>query len=178
MLFLLLSQLSSLSPTAELTPRPDGTARWTFREHAAVGAEMTEAILRRLRAPNDVIADVTRLVRTHMRTGDAPKMRRSKLRSLVGDPLFADMLALHKLDCAASNGLTDAAEFLDRVAAEFASEPALPPPLIRGRDLIRLGHKPGPAMGAVLRELYERQLDENVTDPAVLLAGIQPPFAP
>jgi tRNA nucleotidyltransferase (CCA-adding enzyme) len=32
-------------------------------------------------------------------------------------------------------------------------------PLILGRDLIRLGVEPGPAMGKILKRLYEMQLD-------------------
>ncbi len=34
-------------------------------------------------------------------------------------------------------------------------------PLIMGRDLIALGMKPGPAMGEVLKELYELQLEDR-----------------
>ncbi|MBR6022946.1 MAG: CCA tRNA nucleotidyltransferase [Kiritimatiellae bacterium] len=162
-------------PTAALLPRPDGPPRWAFREHAAVGAAMTEAILQRLRAPNDLTESVVRLVRTHMRTADAPKMRRAKLRALLGDPLFDDMLALHKLDCAASHGDCEAADFLDRVAAEFAAEPALPPPLIRGRDLLPLGYPPGPALGVLLHHLYDLQLEHDYTSPSQLLPHLPPP---
>ncbi|MDH4270774.1 MAG: hypothetical protein OEW18_02225, partial [Candidatus Aminicenantes bacterium] len=32
-------------------------------------------------------------------------------------------------------------------------------PLVRGRDLIELGVAPGPAMGKILKRLYEMQLD-------------------
>ena len=165
-------------PTAALLPRPDGPPRWTFREHAAVGADLTETILRRLRAPNDLTSDVVRLVRTHMRTADAPKMRRAKLRALLGDPLFDDMLALHKLDCAASHGYCEASDFLDAARASFAAEPALPPPLLRGRDLIPLGYPPGPALGSLLRHLYDYQLEHDVTTPAPLLALLPPPNRP
>ena len=162
-------------PTAALLPRPDGPPRWAFREHAAVGADLTETILRRLRAPNDLTSDVVRLVRTHMRTADAPKMRRAKLRALLGDPLFDDMLALHKLDCAAAHGYCEASDFLDAARASVASEPALPPPLLRGRDLIPLGYPPGPALGALLKRLYDYQLDHDITTPAPLLALLPPP---
>ena len=34
-------------------------------------------------------------------------------------------------------------------------------PLIQGRDLIPLGVEPGPGMGAILKELYQRQLDSE-----------------
>jgi len=34
-----------------------------------------------------------------------------------------------------------------------------PRPLLRGRDLIELGMQPGPAMGALLKEAFEAQLE-------------------
>jgi tRNA nucleotidyltransferase (CCA-adding enzyme) len=38
-----------------------------------------------------------------------------------------------------------------------------PAPLLRGRDLVDMGVPPGPRMGEVLREVYERQLDGKIT---------------
>ena len=38
-----------------------------------------------------------------------------------------------------------------------------PDPILKGRHLIELGVAPGPRMGAILREVYERQLDGRVT---------------
>ncbi|TNE84657.1 MAG: CCA tRNA nucleotidyltransferase [Deltaproteobacteria bacterium] len=39
-----------------------------------------------------------------------------------------------------------------------------PPPLLRGADLRALGMPAGPAMGLLLREVYEAQLDGTITD--------------
>ena len=36
--------------------------------------------------------------------------------------------------------------------------------MVKGRHLIALGVKAGPALGDVLREVYERQLDGRVAD--------------
>jgi hypothetical protein len=38
-----------------------------------------------------------------------------------------------------------------------------PEPLLRGRDVLALGLKPGPEVGRVVRAVYERQLDGAVT---------------
>lgn len=52
--------------------------------------------------------------------------------------------------------------FRDRVRAlDVAVRP--PEPLLKGRDLVALGLPPGPAIGRVLRSVYERQLDGAVT---------------
>ena len=159
-------------PTAQLATMPDGTKRWRFESHAAVGAEMARAILERLRAPNALVDDVCAIVGNHMRMADAPKMRAPKLRRLLGAPTFEDDLELHRLDCLSSHALLEVHDFLKAEKARFAAEPALPPPLVRGRDLIALGHVPGPLFTDVLRELYDRQL-EGETDKGVLLAAAQ-----
>jgi poly(A) polymerase len=54
-------------------------------------------------------------------------------------------------------------EFLQEQAAALARQPALRPPLLTGSDLIELGMKPGPALGALLAELREKQLQEELT---------------
>ena len=38
-----------------------------------------------------------------------------------------------------------------------------PPPLLKGRHLLELGVEPGPGMGAILRQVYERQLDGRIS---------------
>jgi len=51
--------------------------------------------------------------------------------------------------------------FLDRVRRlDVAERP--PAPLLRGRDVVALGVAPGPEVGRVVREVYERQLDGAV----------------
>ena len=161
-------------PTANFATLPDGTQRWRFENHAPVGAEMARAILERLRAPNALVADVCAIVAGHMRIADADKMRPPKLRRLIGAPTFADELELHRLDCASSHAILDVYDFLKAKQAEFAAEPVLPPPLVTGRDLIALGHAPGPHFAQILRDAYDRQL-EGQTDKAALLAAVPRP---
>ncbi len=161
-------------PTANFATLPDGTQRWRFENHAPVGADMARAILERLRAPNALVDDVCAIVAGHMRIADADKMRLPKLRRLIGAPTFADELELHRLDCVSSHAILDVYDFLKAKQAEFAAEPVLPPPLVTGRDLIALGHAPGPQFAQLLRDAYDRQL-EGETDKAALLAAVPPP---
>ena len=163
-------------PTANFATLPDGTQRWRFENHAPVGAEMARAILERLRAPNALVDDVCAIIGGHMRIADADKMRPPKLRRLIGAPTFDDELELHRLDCLSSHAILDVYEFLKAKQAEFAAEPVLPPPLVTGRDLIALGHAPGPQFAQLLRDAYDRQL-EGETDKAALLAAVPPPAA-
>jgi poly(A) polymerase len=50
-------------------------------------------------------------------------------------------------------------EFLLRKREEFANEPIIPPPLLRGDHLIALGFKPGPEFGEILEAVETRQLE-------------------
>jgi tRNA nucleotidyltransferase (CCA-adding enzyme) len=52
--------------------------------------------------------------------------------------------------------------FLER-ARELGVQHAAPEPLLLGRHLLTLGVRPGPQMGVILRQVYERQLDGRVT---------------
>jgi tRNA nucleotidyltransferase (CCA-adding enzyme) len=52
--------------------------------------------------------------------------------------------------------------FLERARA-LGVQHAAPDPLLMGRHLLALGVRPGPEMGVILRQVYERQLDGRVT---------------
>jgi poly(A) polymerase len=55
--------------------------------------------------------------------------------------------------------MLDNYEFLLRKRKEFANEPIIPPPLVRGDDLIVLGFEPGPEFGEILEAVETRQLE-------------------
>ena len=56
----------------------EGGGRIRFPRHSAVGAVLASEILGRLRFPNEVVENVSELVRSHMRVKDAPEMREGK----------------------------------------------------------------------------------------------------
>ena len=68
-------------------------------------------------------------------------------------------------DCHGRGGTFDCSDmdwFLER-ARSLGVEHAAPAPLVLGRHLIALGVEPGPRMGVILKALYERQLDGEIT---------------
>ena len=89
-------------------------------------------------------------------------MRVAKLRRFMARPTFDDELELHRVDCEGSHRMLDNYEFLLRKRDEFANEPIVPPPLVRGDDLIALGLKPGPKFGKILEAIETRQLEGNL----------------
>ena len=148
--------------TAERDP---ATGQIRFYGHERLGAELARAILERLRFPRKAIEEVTACVRLHMQFKDVPQMRKSTLRRLLLRPTFPLELELHRLDCLGSHGRLEIHQLLVEAAAQLACQPQLRPPLLSGNDLMALGATPGPALGALLAELRERQLLDELTTP-------------
>ena len=138
-----------------------GRAR--FNEHDRIGAEMTGAILRRLRFSNEVTDATVEMVAQHMAFMNVQKMRTAKLRRFMARPTFEQEMELHRVDCLGSNGFTDNYEFLLHKREEFANEPIIPPRLVDGRALMALGFPPGPVLGRVLNEIQTLQLEGQLT---------------
>jgi tRNA nucleotidyltransferase (CCA-adding enzyme) len=70
-----------------------------------------------------------------------------------------------KSDCVGRTGTFDCSgiDWFATRARELGVEHQPPEPIVKGRHLIDLGVSPGPRMGVILREIYERQLDGRVT---------------
>jgi poly(A) polymerase len=77
-------------------------------------------------------------------------------------PTFEAELELHRVDCVGSHGDLENYEFLRKKAKEFSAEPLIPPPLIRGRDLLELGLMPGPRIGELLEAVQTAQLEGEI----------------
>jgi poly(A) polymerase len=142
-----------------VTATVDQTGRIRFNEHDRIGAQMTEAIMRRLRFSGAEIEATVEMVRQHMVFKDVPNMRVARLKRFMARPTFDDELELHRVDCESSHRMLDNYDFLLRKRQEFANEPIIPPPLVRGDDLIALGLKPGPTFGEILEAVETRQLE-------------------
>ena len=70
-----------------------------------------------------------------------------------------------KADCHGRTGEFDCSAidwFLERARA-LGVEHQPPPPIVLGRHLLDLGVAPGPEMGKLLKQIYERQLDGEIT---------------
>jgi tRNA nucleotidyltransferase (CCA-adding enzyme) len=59
--------------------------------------------------------------------------------------------------------------FLER-ARVLGVEHRPPAPILLGRHLLAMGFSPGPAVGRIVKAVYERQLDGAVTDLDTALA--------
>ncbi len=144
-----------------------------FYGHEKVGADMAEEILGRLKFPRKQIDEIVSTVRHHMQFKDVPHMRKATLRRLLLRPTIDLELALHRLDCLGSNGNLSSYEQMLAASAELEERPEVKPPLLKGADLISLGVRPGPEMGALLEEIREKQLQDELKTRAEALKWVR-----
>ena len=143
-------------------------------DHEEQGIPPARAFLDRLNVHSmlgyDVRKQVFGIVANHLKPGMF-----AKARPPVGDGAYRrlaqkvdlELLArVAKADCEGRGGGFDCSAmdvFLERARA-LGVEHAAPEPLVKGRHLLALGVQPGPAVGEVLKQVYERQLDGTVAD--------------
>jgi tRNA nucleotidyltransferase (CCA-adding enzyme) len=140
-------------------------------EHEEAGVEPTLRLLDRLKIHSidgfDVRGQVVGLVAQHLKPGAFYKA------ASVGDGAFRrlaqkvdlELLArVARADCLGRAGDFDCSAmdwFLER-ARRLGVEHQPPPPILLGRHVLALGIPPGPRVGAILKQVYEKQLDGDV----------------
>jgi tRNA nucleotidyltransferase (CCA-adding enzyme) len=141
-------------------------------DHEQAGVEPTISLLDRLNVHTidgfDVRSQVVGLVAHHLKPGMLHKAAN------VGDGAFRrlaqkvdlELLArLARADCLGRTGTFDCSAmewFLARARA-LGVEHRPPAPLLLGRHLLELGLSPGPRVGEILKQVYEKQLDGEIT---------------
>jgi poly(A) polymerase len=142
--------------------RDPNTRSIHFYGHERIGAEMAATLLDRLRFPRKQIEEIVAAVRYHMQFKDALKMRKATLRRMLMRPTFPLELELHRLDCLGSHRMLDVYDFLVQETRTLEEKPHLVPPLMTGYDLIELGMRPGRAIGQLLDEIRDKQLQDEL----------------
>jgi tRNA nucleotidyltransferase/poly(A) polymerase len=147
----------------------DESGVWTFYRHEHESAQLCRIILTRFRFSNAVTDAVCHLVAEHMfffeNIWTDAAVRRFIMR--IGIENLENTYALRRADAFAITSQPLPTGFLSdlisRVDAELAKNQALSLKdlAVSGKDLIGIGIKPGPRMGAILNEL----LDSVVRDP-------------
>jgi poly(A) polymerase len=151
---------------------PDG--RVAFHHHEVVGAKMARKRLTALRFPKDVVADVSELVKLHLRFhgyGDA-EWTDSAVRRYVRDagPLLTRLNALTRADCTTRNKvkadrLARAYDDLEERIARLSQEEELARlrPELNGNDIMRiLGIPGGPQVGQAYNFLLELRIEQGL----------------
>lgn len=137
--------------------------RIRFNGHEKAGAAMARRILERLRYPKELVERVEWLVAQHMRFKDVERMSEATFKRFVRQPGFEVLLELYRIDLAASRRPLAVYEAVRRRLEALPPEALHPPPLLRGRDLVKMGYAPGPAFSRALKALEEEQLAGRIS---------------
>ena len=145
-----------------------GSKEWTFYGHEVVGANMTHAIMKRLKFPKDTIQKVVKLVRYHMFFSDPDAITLSAVRRMVknvGKDLIWDLMDVRTCDRIGTGRPKEKPYRLRKYHAMI--EEVLRDPIsvamlkINGDIMIgEMGLQPGKKMGWVLHALLEEVLDD------------------
>ena len=140
-------------------------------EHEEAGVEPATRLLDRLNIHTidgfDVRGQVLGLVANHLKPGmfhKAETVRDGAFRRLAQKVDLELLARVARADCLGRAGGFDCSAmdwFLDRARA-LGVEHQPPAPLILGRHVVALGLSPGPRIGEILKQIYERQLDGEI----------------
>jgi tRNA nucleotidyltransferase (CCA-adding enzyme) len=132
--------------------------------HAEVGEKLAFELLCKLTNDKRIIADTTNLVKNHMKPISLyqPRTKDSAIRRFASKCDIHEVLLLHEADYKGRAGDIDGFEKIKEWFQEKIVSLSLErkiEPLVKGRDLIRLGLEPGVHFGKILRQAFEMQLD-------------------
>ena len=140
--------------------------------HDEAGVAPTLSFLRRLTNEERLLRDVPPLVQLHMRPFAMWRDKSSDgaIRRLATKVCrVEDLVRVARADTT----LPEACDWLAAQAKRLEVAAAAPKPLVRGRDLIALGLKPGPAFKGILSDAYEAQLEGAFATPEDGLAFVR-----
>ena len=138
-----------------------------FPEHARVGAEMADAILLRLKAPNAVREQVVFLIAHHMTPFEADRVLLRRRLSRYGEENCRLLLQLQKADFCSKGVQGEHPDYdaIEALLAELAAENSCLQTkdlVIDGHDLMALGFEAGPKLGQVMQALLQQVIDETL----------------
>lgn len=150
-------------------PKPDAPGEFTFYRHDSVGAEMADAVARRLKLSNKERERIVALVAHHM-FWYSPEWSDATVRRFirrVGPELLPDLFALRTGDVVGrgfgedpENELGELRRRVDKVMAEDQAL-SIGDLAVDGGDVMRvLGVGPGRVIGDTLRALLEEVLED------------------
>ncbi|RBM05563.1 CCA tRNA nucleotidyltransferase [Streptomyces sp. PT12] len=167
------------------TRRFEDDGRVSFHHHEVVGAKMTKQRLSKLKYPNEIIKDVSRLVELHLRfhgygTGEWTD---SAVRRYVRDagPLLGRLHKLTRSDCTTRNkrkaqALSRAYDSLEERIERLKEQEELEAirPDLNGNEIMEiLGIGPGPEIGKAYRYLLELRLEQGPQDRDTAAAALK-----
>ncbi len=188
-----LAALENIEPTEELRlcmffhdfgkpacRKTDANGRDHFKGHEAVGAQMAEPILRRLRYDRKTIEKVTKLIRMHDTKSPKTKIQAKHLLSEIGEENYRALMQIKRADTrgkanpyAIDEKLAHMEMFLSEILQNGECY-SLPQLAVNGDDLLAAGIPSGKALRSVLESLLDAVIEERCpNEKAALLAALR-----
>ena len=163
-----------------------------FYGHPEQSSHLAQGIMRRLKFPTRVQDGVIPLVGNHMRIltlaqGEPTDKALRRLIHAMGEGIrLLLVLGLAETGSKQGNDQWDDTEegkrFMDlcqRILNLYDKEDLIAPePLLMGRDLLGLGHSPGPRLGEILTEVRKRQIAGELKDREEALRFVREAYPP
>ncbi|WP_443033351.1 CCA tRNA nucleotidyltransferase [Streptomyces sp. ACA25] len=155
------------------TRRFEKDGRVSFHHHEVVGAKLTKSRMTKLKYPNDLVKDVSRLVELHLRFHGygGGEWSDSAVRRYVRDagPLLGRLHKLTRSDCTTRNkrkaqALARAYDGLEARIAQLQEQEELDSirPDLNGNEIMQiLGAGPGPQIGKAYAHLLELRMEHG-----------------
>ncbi len=155
--------------------------RIRFNRHDALGARMAEEVCERLRLSKRERDEVVFLVQRHLAFIAIDEMRPSRRTRLFDEEHFESLLALCYADCRGSHGDTSLPERAEEHYRAYLAAGPRREPILRGRELMKIGYLPGPRLGEILRAVEDArrdgELEGDETEPAIEWVRARYPLA-
>lgn len=153
-----------------------------FKGHAIESEKIAGTILRRLKMDNDTIRDVKKIVYWHDYgiNGTTKKNTLRRMLNKMGAQYFDEFVAIRRADMKGQSDFNvdikqEILENLIKMHDEIIAEGdalTIKDLKLTGKDLIKMGIKPGPDMGKILNELLDRVLEDPSLNTEEKLQGI------
>lgn len=146
----------------------DENGRDHFKGHALVSEEIARSVLRRLKFDNETVKKVTRLVCYHDYRIEATPQNVRRAMNRIGVELFPYYLAVRMADVKAQSPYRRREKIENIIAMREIYQDTLVSEhcvtlrdlAVSGKDLMRIGMKPGRELGNMLNELLEWVIDD------------------
>lgn len=149
-----------------------------YHGHESFGAELAEAIARRVALPQRLREAIVFAVEHHGRCGKFGELRRSKRVALLAHEHWPTLRAVTLADRAARGDMAEVARLealfveAEREATTAGERPGAH--VLSGTRIMELtGLGPGPRVGAIQRQITEWALDNRVEDAALVEAEVR-----
>lgn len=150
---------------ALLAPLPDEVSfELVLAILALPDSDEARAVCDALRASNAVKRSVVWLVDHHADLERPEGVSVARLKRLMADPAFDELLLLLRARLLADGRGDDVWRVMRDRTGAIAPRDVAPPPLLTGDDLIAMGVPPGPRYKRILDAVYDAQLNGEIAD--------------